>query len=70
MQQVRVDRNPLSRLAGKRLVIPATINGLGAKKFKPELLAVWLAYFIRETYPDGPVAAADIMVDCTLEIDE
>ncbi len=46
-----------------------TIDGLGAKKFKPELGAAWLAY-IRETYPDGPVAAADIMGECTLEIDE
>ncbi len=27
-----------SRLEGKRSVIPATIDGLGAKKFKPELL--------------------------------
>ncbi len=59
----------LSRLAGKRWVIPATIDGLGAKKFKPELGAAWLAY-IRETYPDGPVAAADIMGECTLDIDE
>jgi hypothetical protein len=58
-----------SRLAGKRSVIPATIDGLGAKKFKPELRAAWLAY-IRKTYPDGPVAAADIMGDGTLEIDE
>jgi hypothetical protein len=32
-----------SRLAGKRWVIPATIDGLGAKKFKPELGAAWLA---------------------------
>ncbi len=58
-----------SRLAGKRSVIPATIDGLGAKKFKPELRAAWLAY-IRKTYPDGPVAAADIMGDSTLDIDE
>jgi hypothetical protein len=58
-----------SRLAGKRSVIPATIDGLGAKKFIPELRAACLAY-IRETYPDGPVAAADIMGDGTLEIDE
>ncbi len=58
-----------SRLAGKRSVIPATIDGLGAKKFKPVLRAAWLAY-IREAYPDGPVAAADIMGDGTLEIDE
>jgi hypothetical protein len=33
------------------------------------LREAWLAY-IRETYPDGPVAAADIMGDSTLEIDE
>ena len=58
-----------SRLAGKRSVIPATIDGLGAKKFKPELRVAWLAY-IRKTYPDGPDAAADIMGDGTLEIDE
>jgi hypothetical protein len=36
-----------------------TIDGLG-DQFKPELRAGWLAY-IRETYPDGPVAAADSM---------
>ncbi len=58
-----------SRLAGKRSVIPATIDGLGAKKFKPELRAAWLAY-IRKNYTDGPVAAADIMGDGTLKIDE
>ncbi len=58
-----------SRLAGKRWVIPATIDGLGVKKFKPELQEAWLEY-ISETYPDGPVAAADIMGDGTLEIDE
>ncbi len=64
-------RNLQSRLAGKHSVIPATIDGLGAKKFKPELHAAWLAY-IRETYPDGPSrnTEADIMGDCTLEIDE
>ncbi len=43
----------------KRSVIAATIDGLGTK-FKPELCAAWLAY-IRETYPDGPVAEADSM---------
>jgi hypothetical protein len=31
--------------------------------------ASWLAY-IRETYPDGPVAAADRMEDGLLELDD
>ncbi len=52
----------------KRATIAATIDGLG-DKFKHELSAAWLAY-IGETYPDGPVEEADIMVDGTLEIDE
>ncbi len=43
----------------KRLVIAATIDGLGAK-FKPGLRATWLAY-ICETYPDWQVAEADCM---------
>jgi hypothetical protein len=47
--------------------IAATIDGLG-DKFKPELRAGWLAY-IRETYPDGLVAAADSMGDSLLELD-
>jgi hypothetical protein len=38
-------------------------------KFKPELRAAWLAY-IRETYPDGPVAEADCMGEGLLEIDD
>ncbi len=42
-----------------RAAIAASIDGLG-DKFKPELRAAWLAY-IRETYPDGPVEATDIM---------
>jgi hypothetical protein len=50
----------------KRAAIAASIDGLG-DKFKPELRAAWLAY-IRETYPDGPVAEPDIMGDGTLEI--
>jgi hypothetical protein len=49
-------------------VITATINSLG-DKFKPELLAAWLAY-IRETYPNGPVAEADSMGEGLLEIDD
>jgi hypothetical protein len=50
----------------KRAAIAASVDGLG-DKFKPELLAAWLAY-IRETYPDGPFAEPDIMGDGTLEI--
>ena len=42
----------------KRATIAATMDGLG-DKFKPELCSGWLAY-IRETYPNGPVAAADL----------
>jgi hypothetical protein len=52
----------------KRAAIAATIDGLG-DKFKPELRAAWLEY-IRETYPDGPVAEPNIMGDGTLEIDD
>jgi hypothetical protein len=67
--QVRVDLGiPDHVWQEKRATIAATIDGLG-DKFKPELHAAWLAY-IRETYPDGPVAEADIMVDGKLEIDE
>jgi hypothetical protein len=63
-------RNHISRLAGKRAAIAASIDGLGhGDKFMPELRAAWLAY-IRETYPDGPVAEPDIMGDGTLEIDD
>ena len=43
----------------KRAAIAASIEGLG-DKFKYELRAAWLAY-IHKTYPDGPVAEADIM---------
>ncbi len=52
----------------KRAAIAASIDGLG-DKFKPELRAAWLAY-IRETYPDEPVAATDIMGSGMLEIDD
>ncbi len=52
----------------KHSVIAATIDGLG-DKFKPGSRAAWLAY-IRETYPDGPVAEADHMREGLLEIDD
>ena len=69
ISQVRVDFGITNHVwQEKRAAIAATINGLG-DTFKPELRAAWLAY-IRETYPDGPVAEADIMGDGTLEIDE
>jgi hypothetical protein len=45
----------------KRAAIATSIDGLG-DKFKPELRVAWLAY-IRETYPNGPVAEPDIMGD-------
>jgi hypothetical protein len=38
-------------------------------KFKPEVRAGWLSY-IRETYPVGPVAAADSTGDGLLELDD
>jgi hypothetical protein len=67
--QVRIDLGiPDHVWQEKRSVIAATIDGLGAK-FKPELRAAWLAY-IRETYPDGPVAEADRMGEGLLEIDD
>ncbi len=51
----------------KHSAIAATIDQLGAK-FKPELRAGWLAY-IRETNPDGPAAASDIVGEDTLVLD-
>jgi hypothetical protein len=44
------------------------MDGLG-DKFKQELRAAWLAY-IRETYPNGPVAEPELVGDGTLEIDD
>jgi hypothetical protein len=65
--KVRVDLGIADHVwQDKRAAISASIDGLG-DKFKPELRAAWLAY-IRETYPDGPVAEPDIMGDGTLEI--
>ena len=61
-----ISESPIT--SGRRAAIAASMDGLG-DKFKPELRAAWLAY-IRETYPDGPVAAVDIMGDGMLEIDE
>ncbi len=52
----------------KRAAIAATIDQLG-DKYKPELRAGWLAY-IRETYPDGPAAASDIVGEDTLVLDD
>ena len=40
----------------KRAAIAETVDALG-DRFKPELRTGWLAY-IREIYPDGPVAPA------------
>ncbi len=44
----------------KQADIAATIDRLD-DKFTPELRAGWLAH-IRETYPDGPAVASDIVV--------
>ncbi len=52
----------------KRAAIAATIDLLG-DEFKPELRAGWLAY-IRETYPDGPAAASDILGEDALVLDD
>ncbi len=43
-------------ITGKPEAMAATVVALG-DKFKPKLRAGWLAY-IRETYPDGAVEAA------------
>ncbi len=48
----------------KHAAIAATIDALG-DRFKAELRAGWLAY-IRETYPDGPVAPAATVGEETL----
>jgi hypothetical protein len=67
--QVRVDLGLANHVwQDKRAAIAASIDGLG-DKFKPELRVAWLAY-IRETYPNGPVAEPDLMGDGTLEIDD
>ena len=67
--QVRVDVGIANHVwQEKRTAIAANIDNLG-DKFKPELRAAWLAYIL-ETYPDGPVAATDIMGSSMLEIDE
>ncbi len=68
ISQVRVDLRIADHVwQEKGAAIAASIDGLG-DKFKPELRAAWLAY-IRETYPDGPVDASDIMGTGMLEID-
>ena len=51
----------------KRAAIATTIDLLG-DKFNPELRAGWLAY-IHETYPDGPIAACDIVGEDALVLD-
>jgi hypothetical protein len=69
ISQVRVDFGIADHVwQEKRAAIAASIIGLGYK-FKPELRSAWLAY-IRETYPDGPVAEPDLMGDGTLDIDD
>ncbi len=57
MSQVRVELGIVDHVwQENRAAIAATIDALG-DRFKAELRAGWLAY-IRETYPDGPVAPA------------
>ena len=69
MSQVRVEVGIADHIwQEKRAAIAANIDNLG-DKFKPELRAAWLAYIL-ETYPDGPVAATDIIGSSMLEIDE
>jgi hypothetical protein len=68
ISQVRINTGIADHVwQDKRAKIAATIDHLG-DKFKPELRAGWLAY-IRENYPDGPVAASDIMGEDVLELD-
>ena len=67
ISQVRVDLIPNHVRQEKRATIAATIDGLG-DNFKPELPSGWLAY-IRETYPNGLIAAADHRGDGLFELD-
>ncbi len=58
--QIRVDLGIADHVwQEKRAAIAVIIDQL-CDKFKPELRAGWLAY-IRETYPNGPAAASDIV---------
>ncbi len=61
-----ISESPIT--SGRRAAIAASMDGLG-DKFKQELRAAWLAY-IRETYPNGPVAEPELVGDGTLEIDD
>ncbi len=55
MSQVRVELGIADHVwQEKRAAIAETVDALG-DRFKPELRTGWLVY-IRETYPDGPVA--------------
>ncbi len=57
ISQVRVELGIADHVWQKKnATIAATVDALG-DRFKAELRAGWLAY-IRETYPDGPVAPA------------
>ena len=68
ISQVRVDLGiPDHVWQEKRATIAATIDGLD-DTINSESRAGWLAY-IRETYPNRPVAAADHRGDCVLELD-
>jgi hypothetical protein len=65
MSQVRVEIRIADHVWQKKhAAIAATVDALG-DRFKAELSAAWLA-FIRETYPDGPVAPAATVGEETL----
>ncbi len=65
MSQVRVELGIVDHVwQEKHTAIAATVDALG-NRFKAELRAGWLAY-IRETYPDGPVAPSATVGEETL----
>ncbi len=65
MSQVRVELGIADHVwQEKRTAIAETVDALG-DRFKPELRTGWLAY-IRETYPEGPVAPGATVGEETL----
>ena len=65
MSQVRVELGIADHVwQEKRAAIAETVDAL-RDRFKPELRSGWLAY-IRETYPDGPVAPGATVGEETL----
>ncbi len=69
MSQVRVKLGIADHVwQEKRAAIDETVDALG-DRFKPELRTGWLEY-IRETYPDGPVAPDATVGEAILVLDD